>query len=78
MSVENDKRLYQRVYHFPDRIEAARERLRKLEAESRNLGLKDCTRNLEAVNEAWDRIIEKEQLKAVLRGSESTMGVEDV
>lgn len=71
-----DKRLYFKTYHFPQRVERVRARINQLQQEANNLGLVDMSRTLDAVDRAFDREVELEQLRARERGQEWSMGVD--
>lgn len=68
--------LYFQTYHFPKSVQSARKRVRALEEKARKLGLNDEAEMLEAVNAAWDVIVERARLDARESGGEFSMGVD--
>lgn len=48
-------RLYWRVYHLPDQLAKAREKVARLERRAREYGMKELLENPEQLDVAWDR-----------------------
>ena len=55
---------YLRVQYFPKAVENARAKLKRLEAEAREMRMMDVLTQLEAVNRAWDMEIERARIES--------------
>lgn len=59
--------VYYRVRYFPTAVERAREKLRKLEQEARDMNAVDLLTCLEAAGQAWDREAETARLRNFIK-----------